>query len=123
MVIRIKNLRVRTVVGLHPRERNRPREIVVNITLELAGSRACKTDSLSDTIDYEAIAGRIQKLTAKSRCLLIERLAWVILESLMADKRIRRATVEIDKPGAIRSAESVSVSLSAERTARGLCMF
>ncbi|MCD4823642.1 MAG: dihydroneopterin aldolase [Phycisphaerae bacterium] len=110
MIIRIKNLRLRTIVGVHEFEQRQLRDILVNVELEFDGSAAARTDDLTKAIDYADLADRLTKHAAASRCSLLERLANEMLEIILADKRVRSATVEVDKPGAIPTAESVSVT-------------
>ena len=44
MIIRIKNLRLRTIIGVYEWERQQAQEIVLNIELEFDGTRAAASD-------------------------------------------------------------------------------
>ena len=46
--------------------------------------------------------------------LLIEKLADFVLDKVLEDKKVKKVIVEVDKPGAIRFSESVSLTVSGE---------
>ena len=115
MMIRIKNLRLRTVVGTNDWEREAPQDVIINIEMEFDGTKAAETDRLDDTVNYKAVKRRIIDAVEGSHFYLLEKLADRVLKTVMEEKRVRRAVVEIDKPHALRFADSVSVCSSAER--------
>ncbi len=113
--IRIVDLKVRTIIGVHAWERANKQELLLNITLEYDAAQACQSDKLSDALNYEAVAIRVMKLVERSRYLLLEKLTARVLQAIMADKRVEGAFVRIDKPQAIPQARYVSFELFAER--------
>jgi D-erythro-7,8-dihydroneopterin triphosphate epimerase len=115
VIIHIKNLRLRTIVGVNEWEQHRPQLVVVSIRLEFDAPEVARTDSLDETIDYTDVQRRVAETVEGSRYQLVERLAAEVLEQVMADSRVIRATVEVDKPRALRFADSVSVTVSGER--------
>lgn len=115
MIIRIKNLRLRTVIGVLEWERKTRQEVVLNIALEFDGARAARTDDLKDTLDYAGLKHRVVEAVEKSKFRLLEKLADAVLRIVMSDPRVLAATVESDKPGALHLADSVSVTCSAKR--------
>ena len=115
MIVKIKNLRLRAIIGVNEWERIAPQEVVLNIELEYDASKAAASDAIADAVDYHALKQRILEGVEKSNFLLLEKLAGHVLGIVMSDARIARATVEIDKPHALRFADSVSVTASAKR--------
>jgi D-erythro-7,8-dihydroneopterin triphosphate epimerase len=115
MVIRIKDLRLRTIIGINDWERKRRQDVIVNAELILDDPPALQTDRVEDTLDYREACRRIIAEVEGSQCGLIERLLGRVLDQLIAMPRVKRATVEIDKPHALRFADSVSVSATRER--------
>ncbi|MBF0503789.1 MAG: dihydroneopterin aldolase [Candidatus Omnitrophica bacterium] len=112
-VIRINDLKVRTIIGAHSWERVNQQELVINITIEYDGSKPCRTDRLDDALNYEAVVARVINTVKRSRCNLLEKLAGRILAGIMSDLRVQGAYVRLDKPHAIPEARSVSFELSA----------
>lgn len=116
MIIRIKNLRLRAVVGVNDWERTAPQEILLNIEMEYDGVKAAATDSIADTVDYKALKLRIMDLVEGSHFALLEKLAQNVLDVIRHEPLVTRAKVEIDKPAALRFADSVSVEASFTRS-------
>jgi D-erythro-7,8-dihydroneopterin triphosphate epimerase len=115
MLIRIKNLTLRTIVGVNAWERQEAQDVVINVEIEFDGTRAGETESLDDTIDYKKVKQKILSHVGASRCLLLESLTQGVLNIVLEDPRVIRAIVEVDKPKALRFADSVSVVCSADR--------
>lgn len=120
MIIKIKNLRLRSLIGIHPWERREKQAVILNCKIEFDGSKAALSDALEDTIDYSALSRRIIEHVESAEYQLIERMAAVILNMIMADERVLSAVVEIDKPVAIKSADSTAVEVSASRASNNL---
>ena len=112
---RIINLRTKAVIGCNKWERNRTQDLLINISYKLNISNAIETDCVDDTADYRALKKKVQEKVSSSSFFLIESLTNYILDIVMEDQRITQATVTLDKPGALSSAESVSVEISGER--------
>jgi D-erythro-7,8-dihydroneopterin triphosphate epimerase len=113
--IRIKNLRLRTIVGIEDWEQNHLQDVIVNIELEFDGRQAVKTDAIEQTVNYKALKMKILKIVENSRFNLLETMADHLLNLIMEDTRVNAASVEVDKPHALRFADSVSVMVSGSR--------
>ena len=116
MIVRIKNLKLRTIIGIQEWERTEKQDIIINIEYETNAEKAAKSDDINDTINYKTLNKKIIEKVESTSFFLLEKLASCILEIIMEDKRITRAKVEIDKPGALRFADSVSVEHSVTPT-------
>lgn len=110
MIIRIKNLRAQTLLGAYDEERQARRTVVITLAAEYDAATPLKSDLLADALDYAKLEQVIVDSLAKQRFVLLESLAehvaWLILGEFPA---VREIAVEIDKPGALRHADSVSV--------------
>lgn len=113
MRIHIENLRVRTLVGVNDWERETRQDVVINVELDFDGSRAAETDDLADTLDYKTLSDRIVEEVESAGCFLLETLCSRVLGIVLSDAKVTRATVRVDKPGALHHADSVAVSCSA----------
>lgn len=115
MILRIENLRLRTVVGIYDWEKQSKQDVVINVELEFDGSAAIKSDDIDDSINYKTINKEIIAHVENSNFDLIEKIAGDVLDIVMKDRKIQKATVKIDKPGALRFTDSVSVELSSTK--------
>ncbi len=113
--IYIRDLALRCVIGVYPEERKDKQDVIVNIVLECDASAAAKTDRIEDAVDYKGIKKQIIELVEKSRFNLIETLADRIAAVCLSNPKVLRATVTVDKPGALRFARSVAVEISRSR--------
>jgi FolB domain-containing protein len=113
--IRITNLKLDAIIGCNDWERHTPQQVVINIAMDFDASKAIATDTLDATVDYRAMKKRIIASVTSSSFNLLETLTSHVLTLIMNEPLVVRATVSIDKPKALRFADSVSVTLSTER--------
>ena len=113
-IIRITNLRLRTIIGANDWERHIKQDLIINVTLDFDATKAAKSDNLKDTVDYKALTKKIIKTVEASSYQLLESLGTVLLNIILEDRKVKEATVRIDKPGALRFAKSVSVTLTSK---------
>jgi len=116
--LRINGLLVRPIIGLYPEERINRQDVLVTVTLEADLRRAGKTDRLEDSIDYKALKKSILKLAEESQFFLIERFAQAVADLSLKDPRVRQVTVSVQKPGALRFAQSAEVEICRRPSAR-----
>ena len=114
--IRIKNLMLRAIIGINPDERVNKQDVTVNVTLTADLCKAITTDSEASTCNYRSITKKIIQHVENSEFFLLEKLADSILEIILQDPLVLSATVEVDKPHALRFSESVSIEVSGKRS-------
>lgn len=115
MTIKIKDLLVRTYVGVKRDEKERKQDVLINIELCTDASRAVYTDDLSNTYNYKELSKKIIHMVENGRYNLLEKLCSDILNAVIHDNRVIEAGVEVDKPHALRFSKSVSVKMKAKR--------
>jgi D-erythro-7,8-dihydroneopterin triphosphate epimerase len=114
-VIRINDLKVRTLIGAYPWEKVNKQELVINITIEYDASKACRSDKLQDALNYDSVAAKAVKTAERSHHTLLEKLTSKLLQGIMSDRRVLAAHVRVGKPQALAHASCVSFELSANR--------
>lgn len=116
--IYIKDLALRTIIGINDEERRERQDVLINVVLYADTHAAGASDDIEDAVNYRTITKRIIKLVEGSQFYLVEKLADEISAICLDDPRVERATVRVEKPGALRFARSVGVEI--ERTRAGL---
>ncbi|MCB1215148.1 MAG: dihydroneopterin aldolase [Deltaproteobacteria bacterium] len=111
MHLKLKNLKTKALIGIHPWERKAPQEIILNISLDFAGEAASHSDQLKDTLDYDALSQKVIRLVEASEFFLVEKLAQEILQLILKEDLVQNAQVEVDKPEALKTCESVSITV------------
>jgi D-erythro-7,8-dihydroneopterin triphosphate epimerase len=115
-IIRVKNLLLRTFIGFNPEEIANKQDVIINIEIEAdIPEEALQKDEPNGIYDYKIVTKKIIGLVQDNRFKLLEVLTRNILDLIMADERVSRARVEVDKPHALRFAESVSFEMEAVR--------
>jgi D-erythro-7,8-dihydroneopterin triphosphate epimerase len=114
-IIRIKNLLLRTYIGFNDEEVNKLQDVVINMTIEVDLTNAIQHDAVEGSYNYKIITKNVIALVQEQKFMMLEKLTQSILDEIMKNKNVRCAKVEVDKPHALRFAESVSVELSAIR--------
>ncbi|TDT44030.1 D-erythro-7,8-dihydroneopterin triphosphate epimerase [Halospina denitrificans] len=113
--IRIKNLRLRTYVGIKEEEVNNRQDVVVNVRLVYDAGRAIQDNDIEAALNYRTITKNIIAYVEDNRFALLERMTREVLGIAMEPQAVLEAEVEIDKPHALRFSDSVSVTLSDRR--------
>jgi len=112
--LRIKNLKLRIIVGINPEERIHKQDVLINITAEFDDSKVIQTEDINDTLNYRNLAKSIISFVEKSEFHLLETLVDKVLNLVMSNDMVIRASVEIDKTTVLRYCDSVSLFKSSE---------
>lgn len=114
----ITDLLVRGIVGINESERVNRQDILINVVMEADTSAAGASDDIDDAVNYRTVAKQIIAHVEGGEPLLVERLAREIADlCLAADERVQQVEVTVEKPGALRFARSVGVSITRTREA------
>ncbi len=115
--IHIDDLLLRCIIGTNDWERDKKQEVLLNIVLHADTRRAGQTDDLTDTVNYRAIAKQVIEHVEASSYSLVEALAEHVASICLTDPRVVKVEVDVQKPGALRFARSVGVTIVRERSA------
>lgn len=111
----IRNLLVRGIIGINDWEREKAQDILINITAFSDMRRAGETDELADCIDYRSLAKKAQAHAETIKRFTVEALANDIAKICLEQKGVMKVIVRVEKPGAVRFAESVGVEVERSR--------
>lgn len=111
-VITIKNLLLRTIVGFNPHELGKKQDLLFNIKIgyELQGEEV--SDEPDEALDYRKLCKEIIEHVERHQYNLLERVATEVGTLILARERVTQVSIEVDKPHALRFAESVSFSIT-----------
>ena len=111
-VIRIKNLRLRTFIGIKDDETQNKQDVLINAEIHYCAEKARNSDNMDDALNYRTITKKIIALVEHNRFSLLEHLTGQVLDITSEHNWVDFAKVEIDKPHALRFADSVSMELA-----------
>ncbi len=117
--ILIRDLVARGIIGVNDSEREKPQEILINITMYADIRKAGASDKLEDTINYRTIAKKAIAHAETAKRYTVEALATDIANLCLEEARIDKVCVRVEKPGAVRFAKSVGVEIERSRDLEG----
>ena len=91
--IKIKNLRLRTYIGINEDEIKNKQDVVVNVKIDYDAEKATNTDDMSDALNYKTITKAIIKFVEDNRFSLLEKLTADVLS--IAAEHFRCATLRL----------------------------
>lgn len=111
----IKNLLARGIIGVNDWERNRPQNILINIVMFTDTRPAARSDSIQDCINYSTMSKKILAHAESVNRLTVEALANDLAHICLEEQSVQKVIVRVEKPGAVRFAESVGVEIERSR--------
>ncbi len=107
----IKNLVARGIIGINDWERETPQEILINIVVYTDIHKAAETDDITHSVNYRTLAKKAQHHAETAARLSVEALAEDIARLCLEEPNAVKVRVRVEKPGAVRFAESVGVEI------------
>jgi len=111
MLIKIKNLRLYTYIGIYQHEKLIKQELCLNLIITTNNTNACISDNIADTIDYGKIYNIIKDFSQNHKCELLEKFAYDLLKLIMSDKKIVKCHLEVEKINIFPDVDSCIVAL------------
>jgi len=111
----IKNILARGIIGIREWEREKPQDILINLDLFTEMHKQDSSDSIAMCIDYSQVTKKVIQHAETAKRFTVEALAEDIAQLCLDDPRVLKATVRVEKPGAVRFAQSVGVEIERSR--------
>lgn len=114
----VKNLLVRGILGINPDERVNRQDILVNLEMVTDVRPAAASDDIADAVNYRSITKRVLERIETGDDHLVERLVEDLAAMILAEFAVEEVTVRVEKPGALRFADSVGIEITRRRDSR-----
>lgn len=115
-LIFIRDLRVTTIVGHYPREREASQTIEFNLDIGIPpGGAVFASDKLADTINYAALADYIRRECDTHHFKLLERMADHLANGIVEHFRAPFVRLSVAKLGILPAARQVGVTVERRR--------
>jgi D-erythro-7,8-dihydroneopterin triphosphate epimerase len=115
-IIFVRNLRVRTRIGISPEESAKPQEVLISYRLYVDTRAAGDSDQLEDAVNYRSVTKALIDLAESSRFSLVERLAESAAQVCLSYSRVSGVDITVEKPGCLRFADSAGVTIMRRRS-------
>ncbi len=113
--IHVEDLLLRAIVGINDEERRDRQDVLINLDLDVDMRAAGESDDIQDAVNYRSLTKHIIQLVEGSEFYLVEKMAADIAKVCLSDPRVERVSVTVEKPGALRFARSVGVTIERRR--------
>ena len=107
----LTDLRIDTIIGIWDWERRIRQTVVIDLEMSADIAKAAATDDVVDTLNYKAVAKRLQAFVGDSSFQLVETLAENIARIIRDEFDVAWVRVKVHKPGAIRGSKDVGVEI------------
>ena len=94
----VTGLKVQAEIGVYRHEIGRVQPLIVDVEVEVPTDGS---DRLAETVNYETILQAAQAVAAEGHMALVETFAHRLAERCLADGRVSRARVRVEKPLAL----------------------
>jgi len=111
----IKDLLLRGIIGINEDERTNKQDILINIVMYADTRKASVSDDIKDAVNYRTITKRIIAHVEESADFLVEKLVNDIARIILTEFEVEQVRVRLEKPGALRFADSVGVEIERRR--------
>ena len=97
----VTGMKIEAEIGVHRHEIGRAQPLVVDVELDVPIAGVQK---LSETLNYETILAAAREVAAQGHIQLVETYAERLARACLADPRVRRVRVRVEKPLALSPA-------------------
>ena len=111
----IRDLSVKAIIGIYDWERQKPQEILINVTLYNNQFAAGESDQIVDCVNYAEIAEKLRRHTEAAQRFTVEALAADLAQLCLQTEGVKKVIVRVEKPGAVPTARSVGVEIKRKR--------
>ncbi|WP_372783154.1 dihydroneopterin aldolase [Phenylobacterium sp.] len=94
----VTGLKVQAEIGVYKHEIGRVQPLVVDVELDVPTAGA---DRLAETLNYETILSAAREIAAQGHIELVETFAERLAHACLADPRVTKARVRVEKPLAL----------------------
>jgi 7,8-dihydroneopterin aldolase/epimerase/oxygenase len=111
----VHDLEIIASVGVLEHEKRYEQRIIISADLFVTDTYDGISDRVSDIVDYSKVVEGIAKLVQREHVNLIETLAERIAAHCLADGRVERVRVRIEKPEVMPACRSVGIEIERSR--------
>jgi len=112
----IKDFIIHEIIGIHDHEKEKKQKIKFNIVIDVNQNTLPNEKDLRSIINYEKITKKLENLVKNKKYNFLESLAEDSFKEIFEDKRINSVKIKIEKPDAIKNADSVGVEVFKSRS-------
>ena len=107
----IRDFIIEEIIGIYEHEKINKQKIKFNIVIDVNEDTLPNEKNIKSIVDYEKVTNKLENLAKGKKYNFLESLAEDSFKEIFEDKRINSVSIKIEKPEAIKNAESVGVKV------------
>lgn len=111
----VRDLVLDWLIGVYHHERLGKQRVRINVDMAIVEGDRPLDDKLANVVCYETVIDDIRRLADDGHVNLVETLAERIADACLADTRVQRAIVRVEKLDVFNDADSVGVEIDRGR--------
>jgi len=115
----IKNIQARGIIGTREWERIKSQDILINVALYTENRAKSAMDDIVECVDYSRVTKKLIHHAETAKKYTVEALAEELAQICLEDLHVLKTTVRVEKPGAVRFAQSVGVEIERKKLQAG----
>ena len=113
----IEGLEIEALIGIYDWERRIRQPLVLDLEMAFDNRVPADSDDIADTLNYKAVSKRLIEYVSASDFGLVETLAERCAAIVLEEFKVDSVRLKLSKPGAVRGARAVGVSIQRTRQA------
>ncbi|PBJ84033.1 dihydroneopterin aldolase [Lysobacteraceae bacterium NML93-0399] len=113
----IEGLEIEALIGIYDWERRIRQPLVLDLEMTFDNRVPAASDDIADTLNYKAVSKRLIEYVSASDFGLVETLAEHCAAIVLEEFKVESVRLKLSKPGAVRGARAVGVSIQRTRQA------
>lgn len=110
----VRDLVLNASIGVHLHEKDARQRVRINVEMDVRPGVARLDDDLGNVVCYDELIQAVETLSQGPHIQLAETMAERILDLCLADERVRRASVTVEKLDVYANAGAVGVTMTGE---------
>lgn len=107
----VRDLILPCAIGVYAHEKGKRQNVRINVDLNIAAPGADHDDRIAEVVSYDDVVTGIRALADQGHIHLVETLAERIADMCLADRRVDRVRVRVEKLDVLADGESVGVEI------------
>ena len=107
----IRDFIIEEIIGFHQNEKIKKQKIQFNVVLDIDQRTIPNEKNEKSIVNYEKITKKLEQLVKNKKYNFLESLAEDSFDEIFKDRRINSVKIKIEKPDAIKTANSVGVEV------------
>ena len=110
-IVYIKNLKGKTIIGICDDELFEPQEIILDISIGVPSIKACNSDNIIHTIDYDQVRDSVLKFMKNHNYKLLESFAEAVANLILENFGAYLVRINLSKPKKYNDVDAVGIMI------------